>query len=54
MNFLISPNFFLKKNKKKIKKKMSFNNHIFTKNKENNKIYCWGKNNAGQLGLGDN
>ena len=29
-------------------------NHIFAKNKKNNKIYCWGRNNRGQLGLGDN
>ena len=33
---------------------MGFNNHIFAKNKENNKIYCWGNNDFGQLGLGDN
>ena len=33
---------------------MGFNNHNFVKNKKDNKIYCWGRNSFGQLGLGDN
>ena len=33
---------------------MGFNNHIFAKNKKDNKIYCWGWNILGQLGLKDN
>ena len=33
---------------------MVFKNYVFLRNKTQNKIYCWGRNGCGQLGLGDN